>query len=284
MNMNLGKLQKMVRDREAWRAAVHGFQRVRYDREQQQWVKSLRTRSTAVTVHWGQVNRALSTQVKRVNSSFLHHFALFRPSMDGMMPTHIDEENLLYPVYLLKCSLPQETLSQTSTECVLLAIWASFSSAELTHKIKRHREATWLKFKLQVCISSLTSTHPYPITMFPLHTLSMNNWLCFWGDLSTFEQNSFRRAVTNHWLTPILLSLYSPKGFPTILSPDGKESVWNAGDPGLIPGLGRSPGEGNGNPLQYSCLENPMDREAWQAIVHEVAKSRTRLSSWACTC
>jgi len=44
-----------------------------------------------------------------------------------------------------------------------------------------------------------------------------------------------------------------------------KASAYNAGDTGSIPGLGRSPGEGNGNPLQYSCLENPMDREAWQA-------------------
>ena len=57
-----------------------------------------------------------------------------------------------------------------------------------------------------------------------------------------------------------------------------KASASNVGDPGLIPGSGRSPGEGNGNPLQYSCLENPMDREAWQATVHGVAKSRTRLS------
>ena len=47
---------------------------------------------------------------------------------------------------------------------------------------------------------------------------------------------------------------------------------------GLIPGLGRYPGEGNGNPLQYSCLENSMDRGAWQATVHGVAKSQTRLS------
>ena len=46
----------------------------------------------------------------------------------------------------------------------------------------------------------------------------------------------------------------------------------NAGNAGLIPGLGRSPGEGNGNPLQYSCLENPMDGGAWRAIVHEVEK------------
>ena len=58
----------------------------------------------------------------------------------------------------------------------------------------------------------------------------------------------------------------------------GKESACRAGDPGSIPGLGRSPGEGNGNPLQYPCLENPKDREAWWAAVHGVSKSRARLS------
>ena len=61
---------------------------------------------------------------------------------------------------------------------------------------------------------------------------------------------------------------------------DGKESVSSAGDPGLIPGSGRFSGEGNGNPLQYSCLENPMDGGAWQATVHGVAKSRTRMSDF----
>ena len=65
-------------------------------------------------------------------------------------------------------------------------------------------------------------------------------------------------------------------GLPQWLS--GKESTCNAGaagDIGLIPGLGRSPGEGNGSPLQYCCLENPMNRGAWQAAVHGVAKSQT---------
>ena len=60
--------------------------------------------------------------------------------------------------------------------------------------------------------------------------------------------------------------------------PDGsvvKNLPANAADMGLIPGLGRSPGGGNGNPLQYSCLENPMDRGAWWAILYEVAKSWT---------
>ena len=56
---------------------------------------------------------------------------------------------------------------------------------------------------------------------------------------------------------------------------DSKESAYSAGDPGLIPGSGRSLGEGSGNPLQYPCLENPMDRGAWQATVHWVAKNQT---------
>ena len=66
-------------------------------------------------------------------------------------------------------------------------------------------------------------------------------------------------------------------GFPG--SSDCKEPACNAGDPDLIPGSGRSLGEGNGNPLQYSCLENPMDRIAWQATVHGVTKNWTQLSN-----
>ena len=59
---------------------------------------------------------------------------------------------------------------------------------------------------------------------------------------------------------------------------DSKESDCTVGDPGLIPGLGRSPGEGNGYLLQYSCLGNPIDRGAWWATVHVVAKRQTQLS------
>ncbi|KAI4548149.1 hypothetical protein MG293_000479 [Ovis ammon polii] len=68
------------------------------------------------------------------------------------------------------------------------------------------------------------------------------------------------------------------RGFPG--GSEVKVSACNVGDLGSIPGSGRSPGEGNGNPLQYSCLENPMDRGAWWATVHGVAKSRTRLSDF----
>ena len=61
---------------------------------------------------------------------------------------------------------------------------------------------------------------------------------------------------------------------------DGKASAYNVGDPGSIPAPGRSPGEGNGNPLQYTCLENLMDEGTWQTKVHGVTESRTRLSDF----
>ena len=70
-------------------------------------------------------------------------------------------------------------------------------------------------------------------------------------------------------------------GLPWWLS--GKESTCNAGDSALIPGSGRSPGEGNGNPLQYSCLQNSMGRGAWWATVHGVTKSRPLLSDFTFT-
>ena len=72
------------------------------------------------------------------------------------------------------------------------------------------------------------------------------------------------------------MDIITAGGFPG--SSAGKESTCNAGDSSLIPGLGRSPGEGNGNPLQCSCLENPMDRGVWWATVHGSIKSRTRLN------
>ena len=67
--------------------------------------------------------------------------------------------------------------------------------------------------------------------------------------------------------------LYNVKGFPWWLS--DKESTFDAAVAGSIPGLGQSPGEGNGNPPQYSCLDNPMDRGAWWATVHGVTNSGT---------
>ena len=78
-------------------------------------------------------------------------------------------------------------------------------------------------------------------------------------------------------MTGFRVHIMLPKGFPG--GSDGKESACNAGDQGSIPRSGRSPGEGNGNPLQYSCLENSMGRGALWATVHGIAKSRTQLSN-----
>ena len=66
-------------------------------------------------------------------------------------------------------------------------------------------------------------------------------------------------------------AFYAKPGFPG--GSDGKESACNTGEPGSMPGSGRAPGERNGYPLQFSCLENPMDRGAWWAAVHRVAES-----------
>ena len=66
----------------------------------------------------------------------------------------------------------------------------------------------------------------------------------------------------------------------TLVVKNPPANAGDLGDAGSIPGLGRSPGEGHGNPLQYSCLENPMDRGAWWATVHSVAKSQTGLSDF----
>jgi len=94
-----------------------------------------------------------------------------------------------------------------------------------------------------------------------------------WENLSSAIQNTYvisaKHSIMGSYLEPTILSKYVRQwGFPG--GSDGKEFACNAGDPGS----GRSSGEGNGNPLQYSCLENSMDREAWWAPVHGVTKSR----------
>ena len=80
--------------------------------------------------------------------------------------------------------------------------------------------------------------------------------------------------------TCLISCLISFRKFGETQGSENKASVCSAGYPDSIPGLGRSSGEGNGNPLQYSCLENPMDRAAQRATVHGVAKSRTQLSDF----
>ena len=90
---------------------------------------------------------------------------------------------------------------------------------------------------------------------------------CFFPPSSSWSQ------VQIIFLAHILIAMYFPDGS------DGKESAYNAGRPMFHPRLGRFPGEWNGNPLQHSYLENPMDRGAWQFTIHGVAENQTQLSN-----
>ena len=121
----------------------------------------------------------------------------------------------------------------------------------------------------------------------PIQSIHMVNtqlmWLCF----SSTSANKWRRndrillfctSDWNHWSGKTINLCSKQEDF--LGGSDGKEFACNAGDPGSIPGLGRSPGDGNGNPLQYSFLENSMNRGDWWATVHGVAKSWTHLSDF----
>ena len=77
----------------------------------------------------------------------------------------------------------------------------------------------------------------------------------------------------NLYILPLYLFIFTEHLEDSLGGSDGKERACNAGDTSSIPGLERSPGKGNGNSLQYSCLENSMDRGAWQAVAHGVVKS-----------
>ena len=112
---------------------------------------------------------------------------------------------------------------------------------------------------------------------------------CKESDMTEVTQHSLRMPPAELWKSYMILAvpttLQSQLAFQDVyMSPWWlgwyKESARSVGDSGLIPGLGRSPGEVNGNPLQYSCLENPVNRGAWWAAVHGVAKSQTCLSNF----
>ena len=101
----------------------------------------------------------------------------------------------------------------------------------------------------------------------------MYNWILKFSAANRFTKSVWIFPIHKRDKRSVLLLSVSFKGFPG--GSVAKNPLANAGDAGSIPGSGRSSGEGNDNPLQYSCLENYMDREVWQATVHEVAKSWT---------
>ena len=100
--------------------------------------------------------------------------------------------------------------------------------------------------------------------------------LCFPKQLKVLKNGIIKYIFLFNWL-----SLFGTQSICDFLgSSDGKEPARNESNTGSTPGSGRSPGEGNGSPLQYSCLENPMDRGAWWTTVHGVTESQTGLSNF----
>ena len=121
---------------------------------------------------------------------------------------------------------------------------------------------------------TLKKNHSSPVSSSPLSAEV--------GAILEFEKILLRYLKIHRLQLRLYINLPSFLGFPSgLVVKNLPVNSGAAGDLSSIPGLGRSPGKGNGNPLQCSCLENPMDRGAWRATVYGVAKSRTRLSNWA---
>ena len=118
------------------------------------------------------------------------------------------------------------------------------------------------------CLSPLTKL-PVPLTTCILPEMEVTSLL--WG------RGGFNQLKIC-WVAPRWDCKFPSMTGVTYGGSDGKESACNGGDPGLIPGSGRSPREGNGNPHQCPCLENPMDRGAWRVAVHGVEKNWSRLN------
>ena len=122
--------------------------------------------------------------------------------------------------------------------------------------------------------------------LYPWNYIKLHPTLYLWNYIKLHKTTHVSIQLIETWVSisfPELLRLIEATtlnlawDFPGVL--DSKGSACSARDLGLNPGMGRSPGEGNGNPLQYSCLKNSMDRGAWKAIIHAVAKSQTRLNN-----
>ena len=164
---------------------------------------------------------------------------------------------IFYPV-------PCPSNSSTLFMCELRRLlWSISVTSSIITMWEVPPEEWWTNFRNRVIIFSLRNQSPVVPTFQCLKrhiSCSLYHFLILCCRRSNY-------SIIVGFFFPLLMC---SKGFPHISV--GKESACNAGDLGSIPGSGQSPGEGNGNPLQYSCLENPMDRGTWRATVHGVTR------------
>ena len=174
----------------------------------------------------------------------------------------------------------RSSCSQVSQQTNYLAIthafgWSTHSLSWLWGAAPRLHPKSFTKvlaliYWLTICLSPTSITLLFQLTVFPLEPWHFFNYLR-WGSSPNYLILDKKAGA----VSVLFLTLYPSPG-----GSDGKESACNAGNPSSIAGLWRSAGEGNGNPLQYSCLENPMDTGAWLATVLGVAKSQPQLSDF----
>ena len=182
-----------------------------------------------------------------------------------------------YVLYIFSCKKPtlwRYDLRMTLRKCNPVWVCSQVTFAKWMHLCNQHWG--WERARLSPKTtrgSPATFSYSSRIWWLSLPVPAFSRMSCKWGQSVWTRWSGFFYAASRVW-APSRLQWGFPGGS------DGKASACSAGDPGSTPGSGRSPGEGNSNPLQYSRLKNSMDRGAWWATAHGVAKSRTRLSDF----
>ena len=196
--------------------------------------------------------------ISKSNSKFTRFYMAWISAPDIVLPlrTHISWQ----------CNKPETKLKEEVTAYHLSTI---FSRHKYKHLVINIKLTAIYKDEIQYFHKSFNTLIQYKDTGI---ILIISLWKSYLLIKSLFMEKAWFNSLDHIWLTVIIMGGF-PGGSAVKNLPD------NVRDAGSIPGSERSLGEGNGNPLQPSCLENPLDREAWQAMVHRVARSRTFLSN-----